>query len=478
MGTIARAADGPQALREVRDRGSEASANGGVLLLIQAWAMLGGEGVLAAGVRWQGQAGALLGLALVILPVVGATSVLAITTLTMTADVLWRVLGWQQVLTQRRLARFVGSGRHDWLGVYRAMMQQLGQHPATALDPSAPAAVVVDSFTIEKRYGPKLPGIRPVYDAVQRKLVDGYEVVSAAVVSAQQSWPVGLVPHQKSVVATERAKQRRRRRKAQPGELPSKLDVALSLVGVTLAAEVGGHLTVVGDSGFAVMWWLREIAALGLPWLVSTRQDRRLRIGTVIAPFRVWASGGGLTGVAVDDHGAGIWGAILPLATLLDKGCNQKGLPCQPIYFERRDRRGKVVHRWYLVTSHLDWDLTTTWQHWGWRWQIEVWHRTWKQQLQATQFHVRSWPGIVTWLACSSLRAGLLVFLQAVEPAYQAYSLEALVNALGRAACLVEVGDARPAQVDPPTTLPPTRLWRDQQPPLPPQWWPITLNVA
>ena len=38
--------------------------------------------------------------------------------------------------------------------------------------------------------------------------------------------------------------------------------------------------------------------------------------------------------------GGGIYGGLLPAATLLDKGRQQQGLACRPAYFERRDRTG------------------------------------------------------------------------------------------------------------------------------------------
>lgn len=71
--------------------------------------------------------------------------------------------------------------------------------------------IAVDSTTIEKEYGPHLEGIRPVYDGVKKKLVDGYEVVSCCVVGAEVAWPIGLIPHRKAATVAERNIRRRRK---------------------------------------------------------------------------------------------------------------------------------------------------------------------------------------------------------------------------------------------------------------------------
>src|SRR5206468_7822484 len=165
--------------------------------------------------------------------------------------------------------------------------------------------------------GRRMADRRPVYDAVQKRLVDGYELVSAAVAGPGGSWPLGLLPH-RPAPAPARTALRRRRRKARPDEPPSKLDLALQLVVLAVAAGVGAP-TVVGDGAFAVNWWLREIAALGRHWLVGTRRDRRLRIGALIQPFHAWASAAALSEVARMPDGASLWGARLPEAILLDR---------------------------------------------------------------------------------------------------------------------------------------------------------------
>jgi hypothetical protein len=350
-----------------------------------------------------------------------------------------------------------------------------GHHPAT--DNGQEGIIAVDSTTAEKRYGPHLPGIRPVYDAVQKKLVDGYEIVSACVAGPKGSYAIGLVPHRKAATAAERQACNRRRRRAAEGELPSKLDLALGFVLLAVSQGVGAP-TVVGDSAFAVMWWLREIAALGRHWLVATRQDRRLRIGAQIKAYRDWARGACLTLLQTGEQGTSLWGALLPEAVLLERHCNCKGLACRPVYFERRNRRGRVIHRWYLVTSQTQWSLAEAWLNWSWRWRIEELHRDSKQLLRLEGFHVRSWEGIVALIVCTSLRASLLAFMRAVDPALAGLSTEGLVAALGEAACLVEPPSDGWAGVDQPPTLSTEVLWQEQRDPLPSQWWPIVLKAA
>ena len=193
-------------------------------------------------------------------------------------------------------------------------------HRANRVGPEG--IVAVDSTTAEKRYGPHLPGIRAVYDAVQRRLVDGYEIVSARVVARVVAWPVGLLPHRKADMPSEREKNKRRRRKAKPGELPSKLDLALELVQLAVAAGVRAS-TVVGDIAFGSMWWLREIAALGRHWLVGMRLDRRLRIGAQVQSSHHWCAKVPLVMLETSGKGTIVWGALLPEAVLLDKGCNR-----------------------------------------------------------------------------------------------------------------------------------------------------------
>lgn len=470
-----------------------ASAYGGVVVLVQAWAAFEAAALATAGVRWQGQGRAVLLRAVVLLPVLAVDSVQALATLAGTvADPLWRALGWGAVLTQRRLARFVTSPRHDWWGVLTAVATVLARAAPTGLGPAC--ALAVDSTTVEKRYGPRLAGRHPVYDAVQKKLVDGYALVSATAVGAQTAWPLGLVPHRPLPPRT------RRRRPARPDEAPSKLDLALRFVQVAVATGVlGGGGTVLGDSAFCVMWWLQEVATLGCAWLVATRQDRRLRIGAAIQPVRDWCAAVPLTLVTATaavpttgppprptrrrprPAGTTVWGACLPQGVLLERHCTRRGLPCQAAYFERRAADGTVRHRWYLVTSHLDWDLPTIWGQWQRRWAIEVLHRTSKQWLHLGSFHSRTWEGIVTWVVCAGLRATLLAVLRTTAPAWGACSTEALVARLRQAACTVVTAPTGTLEVQPPATLPAPALWAPTatpDPPVPPEWWPVVLRAA
>lgn len=455
----------------------EPSAYGGVLLLAQLWATLGGDRLMS-GIRWQGRASPLLLFALVVWPVLAGASVRAVSVLcAKTTDPLLRLLGWYTVVTQRRLVRFVDSPRHDWGHLLGILVELLSSHPALVMGKAG--IIAVDSTTVEKHYGPKLAGIRPVYDATQRRLVDGYEIVSACAVEAARCLPIGLVPHRKAETAAERAALKRRRRKAGDGEWPSKLDLALILITRACAAGVGSA-TVVGDSAFAVMWWLREIEALGRHWLVATRQDRRLRIGAEIRAIRDWVPGLALTPVTAGaNDGSTLYGALLPQAVLLERHCNTRGLRCRPVYFERRNKRGKVVHRWYLLTDQLGWGLETLWLHWSWRWAIEQLHRESKQHLHLAAFHAQTWEGIVAWITCTSMRASLLYAMRAIEPTCGNLSLEGLVAALRQAACHVQVSaEEGQAVASIPPTLPSALLWQEAQLPLPAQWWPIVLKAA
>ena len=159
----------------------------------------------------------------------------------------------------------------------------------------------------------------------------------------------------------------------------------------------------------------------------------------------------------------------------MERHCQRKGLPCQFAYFERRNRRGQVVHRWYLVTSQTEWDLLSLWHAWQARWAIEGLHRDGKQHLRLSDFHARTWEGIVAWLACTTLRLSLLCFLRAVAPAYRALSLQAVVTTLRQAACLIEHVPASAPAGEPgqdaiwvhrPPTLPASSLWSAEPLPL------------
>lgn len=456
--------------------GPQPSAAGGLLILAQAWAALGGGATLGAGLHWRGKAGQLLLFVLVALPLLPLTSLRAVAGWCAgQADPLPAALGWAGAVSQRCLDRFVLSPRHDWLAVLAAMAGALARHPATAVGENG--VLAVDSTTIEKRYGPQMAERSSVYDAVPGKLVDGYAVVSAGAVEGERHWSVGLWPYRKALTAAERAQHARRRRKAQEGERPSKLDLALMLVGMAVRAGVAAG-TVVADSAFAVSWWLREVTALGRHWLVSLRKDRRLRIGAEVRAVEAWAKDVSLERRAVDQRGTELWGGQLPEAVLLDKGCRRKGLACRLTYMERRNRQGKVLHRWYLATSQVAWDLGAVWQHWEWRWPVEVLHRTGKQQLALEQFHVRRWEGIVAWLVCSSLRASLVAFVRAADPVCGALSTEGLAAALTGAACLVEQQADGRADVSLPPTLRAVTLWNQAPAPLPARWWPLRLKAA
>jgi hypothetical protein len=476
MGTVAAKRVAAPAGEVERAEVTEPSADGGVLVLAQAWATLTAGTGLSAGPRWRDGLGPLLLFVVVALPVLAVGSVRGIAgRCGRVRDPLWRVLGWGRVVSQRRLARFVASRRQRWPTLLGAMVGAMLRQPATAV--GSDAVVVVDSTVTEKPYGPRLPGRRPEYSSIKKGLVDGYELVSACVVGARGSWPLGLLPHQKADTPAGRAALSRRRRKARPDELPSKLDLALTLLDLAITAGVPA-LTVLGDSAFAAMWWLREVAARERHWLVATRQDRRLRIGAEILAFRAWTGTLPLTRIETGARGTTVWGGVLPVATLLDRHCDRQGLPCQAAYFERRSRHGTVVHRWYLVTSRLDWPLTTIWSTWQHRWQIEVLHRDVRQHLHLDAFHVRTWSAIVALVACTSLRASLLAFLRAADPACSAHSTEALVGALRIAACLVSTDSTGTVSV----TLPPAFPLACPSPaldaPLPPVWWPVRLRAA
>lgn len=442
-------------------------------MLARAWAALGLSKQLMPGVRWQGQGGLLLLFMLVSLPLLSARSVLAVADMCgVNRSRLFGILNWGKLVTQRRLSRFAASPRHDWLGVLAGMMRAMAHHEATAVGQEG--IIAVDSTTVEKQYGPKLPEIRPVYDASKKRLVDGYELVSACAVGPKKAFPLGLLPHRKAPTASERETLKRRRRKAKEGEQPSKLDLALDLISRAIANGVGAA-TVVGDSAFAVMWWLREINALERHWLVATRQDRRLRIGAMVRTFRDLARDVPLELIETSVGGTTVYGARWPEVTLLDRHCQKKGLVCQAIYFERRSRQGKVIHRWYLVTDQMGWDMRAVWQHWQWRWKIEVMHREAKQHMHLADFHARTWEGIVAWIACSSLRASLLGFMRQIDPVCGARSMEALTAMLQKAACTVE---PLSGEVDRPEGLEDSVLWQTGMDPLLAKWWPISIRAA
>jgi hypothetical protein len=449
----------------------------------QAWDALDGDGLGGEGLAWRGRWGALLLFALVALPLLGCSAIRAIAQCCgRVQDPLWRALGWAEAVSQRRLARFVSSPRHDWGAVQAGMVARLAQPPATALPPvRGPAdpvggVLAVDSTVVEKRFGPRLPGRRPVYDNVRRRLVDGWEIASGCVVGPRGAWPLGRLPRQPPPPG-ERAP--RRRRQAQGGEAPSKLDLALELVTWAVRAGVGAP-TVVGDGAFAVNWWLRAVEQLGLRWLVATRHDRRLRIGAAVAAFATWVTRQAAPWPCLvpAPGGGGIYGGLLPGATLLDKGCRQQGLACRPAYYERRDATGRVQHRWYLVSSQLTWDSATLWRHWQWRWPVESFHRLAKQSLPLGAMHGRCWAGLVAWLAGCSLRASVLAVLRAGDPVCAALAPDSLVPALRRAACAVTPGVDGAATVGLPPTLPARELAALPPRAAPVPWWPLQLQAV
>lgn len=82
------------------------------------------------------------------------------------------------------------------MAVLGGMLRALARRAAMKLGINA--VIAVDSVTVEKRYGPKLVGIRPVYDPTKKKLVDGFEIVSSCVAGKDTTVPVGFVPHHKA----------------------------------------------------------------------------------------------------------------------------------------------------------------------------------------------------------------------------------------------------------------------------------------
>jgi hypothetical protein len=436
------------------------STAGGLLVLAQAWAELGGATTLMQGIHWQGRGAAVLLFALVVIPLLAARSVRAVAGRCGAADPLWQVLGWAGLVSQRRLARFADSPRHHWHRVLGAMVAALARHPATQL--AGDVVVALDTTTVEKRWGRHLPHRQPVYSGITRRLVDGYELVSAWVSDPHQGWPVGLVAH------APIAETARRRRAAREGEAPSKLDEALHLLDLVIATGTSAG-TVVADGAFAVQWWLRAVRARGWDVLVGMRADRRLRIGAEIRPFAQW-----VPTLTLQPLGPGLYGGILPEVILLDRHCRLRGLPVQAVYLERRNHHGKIVHRWHLVTSHLTWDVATVWAHWQRRWPVEVVHRDCKQHLQLTDFHARTWAGIEAWVAATSVRASLLAFIRAAGLVGDSLSTDAAVARLRLTPSLIMVRTDGPSQATVPRGFPQPQT----APPLPEAWWPITVRAA
>jgi hypothetical protein len=164
-----------------------------------------------------------------------------------------------------------------------------------------------------------------------------------------------------------------------------------------------------------VQWFLQELQARELDWLVATRADRRLRSGVEIRAFRAWRPALPLARLASEPRGKTLWGACLPEATLLERHCNQRGLACRPRDVERRDAAGRVEHCWYLLARRRDLEPATLWQRWQQRWPVEGLHRASKQALHLEAYHGRTWAASVAWVVATSLRASLLAVLQAVE---------------------------------------------------------------
>jgi hypothetical protein len=163
----------------------------------------------------------------------------------------------------------------------------------------------------------------------------------------------------------------------------------------------------------------------------------------------------------------------------LERHCSRRGLSCRPVYVERRDRHGRVEHRWYLLARRGDRDLHALWRQWQQRWPVETLHRDGKQALHLADYHGRTWHEIVAWVAATSLRASLLALLQAAEPTCRHLPLPALVDALDHLPCLLEPTAAGRIRVPPPPTRPPLALWHPTDPPpLPAPYWPIRLEAA
>jgi hypothetical protein len=126
----------------------EPSADGGVRVLAPAWSLLeGGDGALA-GVGWPTGLGPLLLFVVVGLPVLRCGS----------QDPLWRAVGWERWVTQRRLARFVASPRQAWLELLGALAGASAQQPALAVAPGAivahEACAGAGRFLVATRRGP------------------------------------------------------------------------------------------------------------------------------------------------------------------------------------------------------------------------------------------------------------------------------------------------------------------------------------
>ncbi len=330
-----------------------------------------------------------------------------------------------QSYSQRQVNRFANTTRYNWQAFNRERIAVLQKQSAFALHKKG--VIIVDDFPLPKPYAKEMTHLTSIWDNNLKHSVPGYAVVHLYYYHPHRpGYSLYVEPWLKTSATGETRSKRGARRRAQPGEERSKLDIALEALEAHLDL-VSQVEAVIFDSWYTARWLGHELSTLGITWIGDAKIHQKFQVGhhylSTEEIFRCYRTRTRrLKGFAKK-----VQAVVIP-ATIRPDPYTKVAQPVQLILVtgltKKRDN-DKGYH--LLVTNHLSWTMRHIVRLFSARPVIEQEHRTGKQQAGWNDFHTRSLAALQCHLALCLLRTTFLKLVTCL-PALRDYSLDEFIE--------------------------------------------------
>ena len=327
-----------------------------------------------------------------------------------------------QRCSQRQLSRFVNQKRHDWYAFQRQRVRRLQELPDFAPHPKG--VLIIDDFPLSKPYAEKMAYLTPIYDSNLKRKVPGYQVVHLYYHHpSRRSYSLHLEPWLKTSASGEtQSKPRNARRRVEPGEERSKLDIALEALELYLL-QVQPLEVVLFDNWYTAHWFCDALTELELAWIGEASRNHKFQIGChylsvpeIYTHFRSRLK-------RIKGHKKRIRAVAIRAVVRADNSVPHD----QPVTLVlvtglHRSRNDDKPYR-LLICNRPNWTSNRIVRLFSHRFRIELVHRHGKQEAGWNAFHTRSLPALLCHLALCLVRSDLLHLMRIGQPSLACLSM-------------------------------------------------------
>jgi hypothetical protein len=274
----------------------------------------------------------------------------------------------------------------------------------------------------------------------------GYKLLSALLISDQDGQP--LTPLCEQLLTSRNLLSSRLRR---PLPARTALDELAAVMGFVHDLSLGKRPVFIideeADSVYHLRWWQRR----NFLFLVRVDDDRHVRVDgkEMLLPAvvrRLQQQKAFHLSREVDYEGKKVWQYVAETAVVVDRAAwlnrdvngqrhrfkiRGKPLKVRLIVTELRDQRGRLLHRWYLLTNvpaEVDAATIASWYYW--RWKIETFHKLLKSAGQQVEHWQQEDPKALLKRLLVASMACVLAWRLAVSQAPQADEARRVIMSL------------------------------------------------